>query len=206
MVFIENITRIERGIDNILQLKQRNGTRIIEGNKTAAITIQRHFRGYYTRLYFSKLNVAAKVIQKHWKGYITRRYFNNLLIKTFVCKSIDYYNKAATIIQKYYKGYYIRKYYLDIKKNTKWIKEIQKQNDAWSNIMNDYNQNICNHLEIIHKEKIKCLIIKMVYKHHPMLRTILRKGVFSGKTNSDSEFEKLVRNIYAQINKKSLKI
>jgi len=134
------------------------------------------------------------------------RYFNNLLIKTFVFKSIDYYNKAATIIQKYFKGYYVRKYYLDIKKNSKWIKEIQEQNDAWSNAMNDYNQNICTHLEMIHKERVKCLIIKMVYKHHPMLRTILRKGVFSGKDKNDSEFEKLVRNIYAQINKKNLKI
>jgi len=76
MVFVENITRTEKSIDQILQLKQRNGTLFIERNKMAAITIQRHYRGYYTRLYFSKLNVAAKIIQKHWKGYITRRYIN----------------------------------------------------------------------------------------------------------------------------------
>ncbi|XP_060870279.1 uncharacterized protein LOC132944788 [Metopolophium dirhodum] len=206
MVFVEYITRNEKNIDNTLQLKQKNGTRFIEGNKTAAITIQRHYRGYYTRLYFSKLNVAAKIIQKYWKGYITRRYFNDIAIKTFVFMSIDYYNKAATIIQKYFKGYYIRKHYLDVKKNTKWIKEIQKQNDDWSKVMNDYNQNICSKFEIIHKERVKCLIIDMVYKHHPMLRTTLRKGVFSGNGNSDSEFEKLVRYIYAQINKKKLEI
>ncbi|XP_016657157.1 uncharacterized protein LOC107882772 [Acyrthosiphon pisum] len=206
MVFVEYITRNENNIDNTLQLKQKMGTRFIEGNKTAAVTIQRHYRGYYTRLYFSKLNVAAKIIQKYWKGYITRRLFNDIAIKTFVFMSIDYYNKAATIIQKYFKGYYIRKHYFDVKKNTKWIKEIQKQNDAWSKIMNDYNQNICNKFEIIHKEKVKCLIIDIAYKHHPMLRTILRKGVFSGNGNSDSEFEKLVRYIYAQINKKKLEI
>jgi len=134
------------------------------------------------------------------------RYFNDIAIKTFVFMSIDYYNKAATIIQKYFKGYYIRKHYLDVKKNSKWIKEIQKQNDAWSKVMNDYNQNICNKFEIIHKERVKCLIIDMVYKHHPMLRTILRKGVFSGNGNSDSEFEKLVRYIYAHINEKKLEI
>jgi len=110
------------------------------------------------------------------------------------------------MIQKYFKGYYIRKYYLDVKKNTKWIKEIKKQNNAWSNVISDYNQNICTKFETIQKERVKCLIIDMVYKHHPMLRTILRKGVFSGKENSDSEFEKLVRYIYAQINKKKLKI
>jgi len=76
MVFVEYIIRTEKNLDNILQLKQRNGTQFIEGNKTAAITIQRHYRGYYTRLYFSKLNVATKIIQKHWKGYIARRYTN----------------------------------------------------------------------------------------------------------------------------------
>lgn len=79
MVFVENITRNEKDTDNTLQLKQRNGSRFIEGNKMAAIIIQRHYRGYYTRLYFSKLNVAAKVIQKYWKGYVTRRYTNYIL-------------------------------------------------------------------------------------------------------------------------------
>lgn len=72
--------------------------------------------------------------------------------------------------------------------------------------MNGFNQNICTKFEIIHKERVKCLIIDMVYKHHPMLRTISRKGVFSRNGNSDSEFEKLVRYIYTQINKKKLKI
>jgi len=76
MVFVEYITRNKKNIDNTLQLKQKNGIRFIEGNETAAITIQRHYRGYYTRLYFSKLNFAAKIIQKYWKGYITRRYTN----------------------------------------------------------------------------------------------------------------------------------
>lgn len=95
---------------------------------------------------------------------------------------------------------------MDVQKITKWTKEIEKQNDAWSNVMNDYSQNICTRFEKIHKEKVKCLIVEMVYKHHPMLRTTLRKGVFSGKGNTDSEFEKLVRNIYAQVNKKKLEI
>lgn len=74
MAFVENITRNEKSIDNILQSKQRNGIRYIESNKMAAINIQRHYKGYYTRQYFSKLNAAANIIQKHWKGYITRRY------------------------------------------------------------------------------------------------------------------------------------
>lgn len=65
----------ETNIDVILQSKQRNGIhQYIEINKTAAITIQRYYRGYHTRIYILKLNLAAIVIQKYWKGYLTRRY------------------------------------------------------------------------------------------------------------------------------------
>lgn len=57
----------------LLQIKLKNEARNTKANNMAAITIQRHFRGYYTRLYISKLNLAAITVQKHWKGYMTRR-------------------------------------------------------------------------------------------------------------------------------------
>lgn len=120
------------------------------------------------------------------------------MIKTFIIKSIEYYNNAATIIQKNFKGYYSRKHYLDVKKNNKWLLEIQKKNHAWSEVMQDYKQRISIELENIHKEKVKSMIINMVHKHHPMLRTISKKGVFSKKENinNDSKFEKCIRHIY----------
>lgn len=77
MAFVENIINNESSIDIILELKQKEGAKYIKANTTAAITIQRHYRGYYTRLYISKLNSAAIKIQKFWKGYMARRYINN---------------------------------------------------------------------------------------------------------------------------------
>lgn len=76
MSFVEDNNGFnEINIDLILQTKQRNDThQYIETNLTAAITIQRYYRGYHTRIYISKLNLAAIVIQKYWKGYLTRRY------------------------------------------------------------------------------------------------------------------------------------
>lgn len=73
MAFVDNIIHNQRKVDTILQLKQRNGAQYIADNRVAAITIQRHYKGYYTRLNVFKLNVAALIIQKHWKGYIARR-------------------------------------------------------------------------------------------------------------------------------------
>lgn len=86
---------------------------------------------------------------------------------------------------------------------TKWIKEIREKNDAMSKVMKEYKQNISTELEKVNKEKAKCMIIEMVYKNHPKLRTISRKGVFSGRENvySDSKFEKFIRDVYAKINK-----
>lgn len=139
------------------------------------------------------------------------RYFNDLTINTFVLKSTDYYNMAATVIQKYLKGFFTRKYYLDIKKRSKLIKDIQKKNDDSSKLMHDYKKHICTEFEKINKEKVKCLITEIVYKHHPMLRTKTIKGVFSKKEDklgvySDSEFEKLIRDTFVHINKKKTKI
>lgn len=73
MAFVENIIYNESSIDVLLQNKRQNGVQYIEVNKKAAITIQRYYKGYYTRLYFSKINFAATIIQKHWKGYMARR-------------------------------------------------------------------------------------------------------------------------------------
>lgn len=73
MAFVDKIIHDEININVILQLKQENGTQYIDTNRMAAIIIQRHFRGYYTRAYFSKLHLAATTIQKYWKGYIARR-------------------------------------------------------------------------------------------------------------------------------------
>lgn len=227
MAFVEHIIETDKNLDEILHAKRITGARYIKVHKTAAVTIQRYYRGYYTRLYFSKLHLAAVIIQKYWKGYITRRYngnnynnykysfeqyilcfrnFDELVIETFVNKSIKYYNESATVIQSHFKGYYTRKHYADVKKMKKWVKNNQDANDEWSKVMRSYKQNICVEFEKVYKEKVKSLIIKMAYKFHPLLRTKAIQGVYSDKgtknTYSDSEFEQILRSIYIKNNKK----
>lgn len=74
MAFVENIIHNKTNLDRILQLKRKSGTRRVAANKAAAITIQCHYRGYYTRLYLLKLKSAATTIQKYWRGHIARKY------------------------------------------------------------------------------------------------------------------------------------
>lgn len=77
MAFMENIISDEIiNTDLKLQLKQRNSTQYNEA-EMAATTIQRHYKGYYTRVYISKLHLAATIIQKHWRRYMARKYNNN---------------------------------------------------------------------------------------------------------------------------------
>lgn len=86
-----------------------------------------------------------------------------------------------------------------------WTKGIQEKNYIWSKVMQEYKQNIIIESEKISKERVKCMIMEMIYKHHPMLRTISKKGVFSREENiNDSEIEKLIRSLYTQINKNKL--
>lgn len=80
MAFIDNIINNEQILDTISKIKPKIGAQNIE---KAAITIQRHYKGFYTRSYISKLNLAATVIQKNWRRYIARRYANNYEFKCF---------------------------------------------------------------------------------------------------------------------------
>lgn len=121
------------------------------------------------------------------KYHLCFRYFNDLLIKTFVTKSIDFYNKTPTTIQKNFKGYYTRKYHLDIKKMRKWIKEILKKNDARSIVMKDYKQSMCTELEKINKAKMKCKVIEIVCKNRSLLRTKSIPSVFIVKGDFNNE-------------------
>lgn len=77
MAFVQEIINNEREIEEILQSEQE--CRYAQHNtyNTAAIIIQRYYRGYYTRSFISKLNSAAIIIQKHWNGYMARRYNSN---------------------------------------------------------------------------------------------------------------------------------
>lgn len=94
-----------------------------------------------------------------------------------------------------------------MKKLTEWKKGIIKKNDSWSKVMHDYKQNIYKEFERISKERVKCIITNMVNKHHLMLRTVSTKGVLSKNENvdGDSDIEKLLRNMYSQINRKKTK-
>lgn len=88
-----------------------------------------------------------------------------------------------------------------------WIKKVQKKNDDWSKAMHDYKKNICAEFEKNNEARVKSKLTEMVNKHHPMLRTKTIKGVFSKKENShnDSEFEKTLRYLYAQLNKSNFR-
>lgn len=199
MAFVEDIINNEIEIERILQLEQECGyAQHITATK-AAIIIQRHYRGHYTRLYISMLNSAAVIIQRLWKRYTFKKRLDELAIQTFATKAIEYYNKAATVIQRHFKGYYTRKHHMDFQKNKKWLKDNQKTNDEWLKVMLDYKQNISTELEKINKETLKCMAVEIVHKKHPMLRTKHIKGVFSNKGNvhCDSEFEKIIRHTYS---------
>jgi len=74
MAFVEDIINNDREIEEILQSEQECGYDSHTTYNTVAIIIQRYYRGYYTRLYLSKLNSAAKIIQKCWRRYMIIKY------------------------------------------------------------------------------------------------------------------------------------
>lgn len=74
MAFAKNIIHNKTNLERILRLKRKSEARYVVAYKAAAITIQRHYRGHYTRLHLSNLKSAAITIQKYWRGHIARKY------------------------------------------------------------------------------------------------------------------------------------
>lgn len=76
---------------------------------SAIVKIQSWYRGAKSRFYLRLLHNAAITIQKHWKGYLARIYYRKYLLSYFENLCLKHFHGMATKIQKIWRGYQSRK-------------------------------------------------------------------------------------------------
>ena len=73
-----------------------------EKERTAVLSIQKVWRGYVTRRYFSHLRFQIIRIQQTFRGFLGRRKFRARVLQMNFKRRMQFYFKHAQVIQKTY--------------------------------------------------------------------------------------------------------
>ncbi|KAI8928264.1 hypothetical protein BC831DRAFT_449110 [Entophlyctis helioformis] len=99
----------------------------------AAAIIQRHWRGYVCRTYFSSLTSLALRLQKTIRGYRGRLKAAEIAIDLSRKRRFRFYNGMATKIQRVWRGYISRKHKFDFYARKRYIAQVSaKQKTAFA--------------------------------------------------------------------------
>ncbi|XP_026670147.1 spermatogenesis-associated protein 17-like [Ceratina calcarata] len=145
----------------------------------AARRIQAWIRGIFTRNHFRLLHKSAVTIQRHWRGYHTRIAVDRYLIHSVHQMWQDYYDAMATRIQAFWRGYWIRKTVRDIQKMKRWLKEVYAKNEEAIENMNKFRQAEINHMQAVIERESMHWTLFILFKLHHLLRTAQRPGVIT---------------------------
>ncbi|XP_053572904.1 leucine-rich repeat and IQ domain-containing protein 1 [Bombina bombina] len=108
---INNIVKMSMANQDKVNLTSQTGVLTVKNKeRTAAVVIQSHWRGYMVRRdirYYEKLHEAASVIQSFWRQYCVRKATQKKNLPKPSIKDIR--DRAATVIQSTWKGFRLRK-------------------------------------------------------------------------------------------------
>ncbi|XP_074782325.1 spermatogenesis-associated protein 17 isoform X4 [Athene noctua] len=79
-------------------------------------------------------------IQKWWRGYRSRRYFSKLVETAYFIMKMNFYNEMAVRIQKRWRGYYVRKYIHNYYALKKYLEAISVNNEIVRSELQDYKE------------------------------------------------------------------
>lgn len=181
-------------IDLAYKILLRDAKKNEETEKSAAITIQRYFRGYRERKFYLIYKYFLKNIKRQLQLLSSKYLLKKLKEQRVEELTFSYLSDHATKIQKVYRGYYSRKYVHDFYRRKQEILEIDKlTKEKYKNMMVEVESRRQKHL--LYEQRIKEEKIEKVAKNlHHLVSTKAQKGVYNPK------IENIIKD---QIKKKS---
>lgn len=189
---IRNHSHIEWTYKTLLREKKKNKKK----ETTAAITIQKFYRGYKERraylLYKYFLKNTKRQLQLLSSMYILKKLKEQRIEKL----TFSYLSDHATKIQKVYRGYYSRKYVHDFYRRKKEILEIDLlTKEKYKKMIVEVEARKQKHL--LYENRLRDEKIEKVAKNlHHLVSTKAQKGIYNPK----------IENIIKEQNKKKNKL
>ncbi|KAG5315537.1 SPT17 protein, partial [Acromyrmex insinuator] len=130
----------------------------------AARKIQAWFRGIVTRNHLRKLHEKATILQRHWRGYHTRMFIiNQYLVERVHQMWQDHYNNMAMRIQAIWRGYWSRKK-INFLQLQRWLKDVKIKNNETLENMKRFRQRELEHTERLTEQQAMLWILFILFK------------------------------------------
>ncbi|KAA6393313.1 MAG: hypothetical protein EZS28_011158 [Streblomastix strix] len=95
---------------------------------SAAVRVQKLYRGYLARKHLRILHLNAIRIQAYYRGHLATKIYKKLLAEQ--CK----------LEREQFRGWYIRKYAADIKERRRYLRNVEAKNDEIRRMQNEYRE------------------------------------------------------------------
>ena len=151
---------------------------------SAAIAIQKTWRGYILRQKIKHLNQMATTIQSVYRGYKCRKWFHVQIAIEVQEMRKNYYDIMATKIQSAWRGYLSRKVLHNFYARKKYLQFVQIQNEIVVEQLTRYKQHTDDEKQRMNAILEEQAIINEARKTHYLLSTSQVKGVYDPRTRN----------------------
>ncbi|XP_049831636.1 spermatogenesis-associated protein 17-like [Schistocerca gregaria] len=162
----------------------------------SALTIQKTVRGFLERQHIRRLNAAAVTIQRHWRGYVGRKLYMLLLQKAVNDMYWQHYCTSATQIQKIWRGYVVRTRIFNYYEFKARVKEAVEKDAELLEKMQQNNHRFETAVMDVLENEAKQWVLFILFKLHHLMRTTNQRGIYSKNTGTElSAIEKQLKSL-----------
>lgn len=164
---------------------------------SAIVKIQSWFRGARSRFYLRLLNTAAITIQKHWKGYLARIYYRDYLLNYFQKLCLKHFNCMATKIQKVWRGYQSRRNIFDFHRRKVYLMTLIEKNKLLLSKLEEFAEHQKEEQLKVASQKHQQFQIRQACKEHHLISTKVIPGIYNSpySDNNNNNMETFIRSM-----------
>lgn len=164
---------------------------------SAIVKIQSWYRGAKSRFYLRLLHNAAITIQKHWKGYLARIYYRKYLLSYFENLCLKHFHGMATKIQKIWRGYQSRKKIFDFYKRKAYFKALIEKSQLVLTQLEEFAEHQKDQQLKFASQKHHQFQISQACKEHHLVSTKVIPGIYNSPYRNGNTMETFLQSMEA---------
>ncbi|KAI8917652.1 hypothetical protein DFJ77DRAFT_313631 [Powellomyces hirtus] len=191
-----------KGIDIVEQFFQMASDAELHRDEehSAAIIIQKAWRGFVVRSRLENLNTAATTIQRYHRGYRGRELLERLIVARDTERRMSYYFDMAVQVQRIWRGYRTRAHVFDYYKRKAYIEGVKQK-------MESLREHLAQHLVEQEQQQQAYLASLAAQKadrlagtRHHLLGTKDVPGIYSGEVGQRRTVNVTVEREHGSVN------